>query len=217
MVLGYNVETGKKIFESKGHIGTVYGMAYHAGQHVYASAGDKTVRLWKSSDGASVKVIETISPAYVVQFTPDGSEMIVGCRDGKVRIYSTATWQLSDTLQSGMTVFNLAISFDGEYFVTGGDNGECLAWNLKKRALLYTLKGHTKWVFGVAPHPQLPYVVTAAYDRTAKIWNLRTGRCVLTLYGFTDPLYTVSVTKQGNRLILTQVNGTIHVVDISQQ
>ncbi len=208
----YQIETGKKIMTGKGHTGVVYGMDYNKDLNLFVTAGDKTVRLWKANDTAAFKTISTISNVFTAKFSSDGNNIYAGCTDGKVKIISTQSWQVTDSLQSGTTVFNMAVSADGKYMVTSG-NAEVIAWNLKKKKSI-ALKGHTKWVYGAAFHPALPLAVTVSYDRTVRFWDVENSINTLTLYGFANELYTVSFTNDGKRLVISETGGHVQVINM---
>ncbi len=208
----YDTETGKKIVTGKGHTAVIYGMDYSNNFNLFVTAGDKTVRLWNLQDTASFKIIPSVSGAYAVKFSPDGKNIYAGCTDGKIRIISTGNWQVTDSMQSGTTVFNLAVSADGKYMVTSG-NAEVIAWNLHKKKSI-SLQGHTKWVYGAAFHPSLPIAVTASYDRTVRFWDVEKGINTLTLFGFEHELYTVAITGNGKKLVITETDGLVHVINL---
>ncbi|HEY1351839.1 MAG TPA: hypothetical protein VGF67_19640, partial [Ktedonobacteraceae bacterium] len=53
-------------------------------------------------------------------------------------------------------------------------------WESTTGALLLTLSGHTSWVRACGFSPDGPRIVSASYDHTLKLWEMQSGRCVLT-------------------------------------
>ena len=56
----------------------------------------------------------------------------------------------------------------------------------EERAEVLTLKGHTGIVTSASFSPDGSRVVTGSRDRTAKVWDAKSGAEVLTLKGHTD-------------------------------
>lgn len=208
----YNTETGKKLMTGKGHTGVIYGMDHNSKQNLFVTAADNTVRLWNTTDTTAVKTVSNIGNPFTAKFSPDGKHIYAGCSNGKVKIISTDSWSMVDSLQSGTTVFNMAVSADGKYLLTSG-NAEVIAWNLKKKKSI-SLKGHTKWVYGAAIHPFLPVAVTVSYDRTVRFWDVEKGINTLTLFGFAHELYTVSFSNDGKRMVITETDGMAYVINL---
>ena len=52
--------------------------------------------------------------------------------------------------------------------------------------LLSTLEGHTDRVNAITSIPGADLIATASNDKTAKLWNYKTGECVYTLEGHTN-------------------------------
>lgn len=209
----YETGSGKKIMTGRGHSRSIYGMDYSVSHRLFATAGDNTIRLWKAGDTAAYKTISTVSGAYAVKFSPDGESLFAGCTNGLVKIIATGTWTVTDSIQCGSTIFNMAISPDSKWLVTGGDKGEVYLVNAALKESR-EMKGHTKWVYGVAFHPTLPIAVTASYDKTIRIWDISHARNTLTLYGFQHELFTVSVSQDGKRLVITETDGLVHVINL---
>ena len=59
-------------------------MDYSNSLQLFATSGDKTVRLWKVDDTAALKTLSNSSGVYAVKFTPDGKSLIAGCTNGIV-------------------------------------------------------------------------------------------------------------------------------------
>ena len=81
------------------------------------------------------------------------------------------------------------------YFVFEAcDNGLIKIWKIPEQGLtqsleepLIELKGHTERLYCIKFHPYAKNVLaSASYDRSIKLWNIDTGKAVLSLKGFTD-------------------------------
>jgi WD40 repeat protein len=89
-------------------------------------------------------------------------------------------------------------------------------WHYLKRATaggLFTLYGHTKPVLGVCYSPDGRRLATAGSDRTAKVWDARTGQELLTLRGHTNQVSGVCFSPDGRRLATAGSDRTAKVWD----
>ena len=66
---------------------------------------------------------------------------------------------------------------------------------------LLTLKGHTGAVMSASFSPDGSRIVTGSDDRTAKVWDARTGAELLTLKGHTDAVSSASFSPDGSRIV----------------
>ncbi len=62
------------------------------------------------------------------------------------------------------------------------------------------LKGHTGSVFGVAFSPDGKQIASASFDHTAKIWDTKTGKEIVTLKGHTMPVLAVVFEPDGKHV-----------------
>jgi WD40 repeat protein len=79
--------------------------------------------------------------------------------------------------------------------------------------LLLTLKGHTSAIWSAAFSPDGSRIVTGSKDRTAKLWDAKTGAEVLTLRGHTNTVQSVSFSADGSRILTGSLDGTAKVWD----
>jgi WD40 repeat protein len=61
--------------------------------------------------------------------------------------------------------------------------------------------------------PDATRVVTASEDRTAKVWDARSGALVLTLKGHTGPIKSASFSGDGSRIVTASGDGTAKIWD----
>jgi len=83
---------------------------------------------------------------------------------------------------------------------------------LASRAFL-RLAGHNAEVWGLAYNPDGTRIATASEDKTAKIWDARTGRELHTLVGHTDAVSRVAFSPDGSRMATTSNDHTARVWD----
>jgi len=73
------------------------------------------------------------------------------------------------------------------------------------------LSGHRELVVSVAWSPDGKSLATASADRTAKVWDVATGRELLTLAGHTDFVRSVAWSPDGRRLATVSADRTARV------
>ena len=154
-------ESGRTIFVWDAHTGAVrrlpghfeytYNVAFGvvAGRLLLASvstAGE--VRVWDPLTGASVKELEH-EAATAVAFSPDGRRMVTTGWDRVVRVWDTASWELTDRTDDPTGGPN-AVTFspDGLLIAWGGVDSTVKVWRPATRELA-TLRGHRNWVWDV--------------------------------------------------------------------
>jgi WD40 repeat protein len=64
-----------------------------------------------------------------------------------------------------------------------------------------TLTGHDATIYSVAVTPDGRLAVTGSSDRTARVWDLRTGKEKQPQLSHTAPVYSVAVTQDGTRVV----------------
>lgn len=74
-----------------------------------------------------------------------------------------------------------------------------------------SLDGHTANVCSVAFSPDGRRLVTASGDSTVKVWDVSTGKEVLTLRGHTNQVWRVAIDKTGSHIASAGADGTIRL------
>lgn len=75
-------------------------------------------------------------------------------------------------------------------------------------------KGHELAVISVAVSPDSNYVATGSRDKSAKLWELRTGREVRSFLGHEFSVTTLDFSKDGKTLLTGSSDGTVRMWDV---
>ena len=67
----------------------------------------------------------------------------------------------------------------------------------------------------IAIKHELPAVLTASHDKTAKIWNASTGECTQTLSGHSRALRSAVFSGDGSSVLTASVDGTAKIWNAS--
>ena len=80
-----------------------------------------------------------------------------------------------------------------------------------------TFKGHMHGVNSVAFSPDGKYIVSAADDKTIKLWDAKSGKIIKTFNGHTDVVNSAAFSPDGNHIVSASMDETIKLWDIEKE
>jgi WD40 repeat protein len=184
-----NIET----IVQAGHYASVTSVCYsYDGRFIATGSADKTIILWRSSDGREVRSFRG-SPATILhlEFNRQGNSLLSLSADGTWSVWELSTGRLIRKMKPDNDIFTFA-SFnpEGTLIVTGSRKSDISVWDAqtgdKKLQLkpeprdLYSEKGfdypETKTVVFSSDGQ---FIVAGAGDNTAILFDAKTGKEIM--------------------------------------
>jgi WD40 repeat protein/serine/threonine protein kinase len=211
----WDARGGQERLTLLGHTGMVRDVCFSPdGRHLATASWDKTVRVWDARSGREVFTLEGHRDKVErVCFSPNGEHLASAGDDGALRVWDMRTGREVLTLKGRTgSVGSVCFSPDGRH-VAGA------FWEEKQVRVSevpggkdpLTLKGETKVCFS----PDGLHLATAGSgkDGTVRLWDVRTGREVLTLKGHNDVVHEVCFSPDGRRLATASFDDLLKVWD----
>lgn len=173
-----------------GHSGAVMDLHFSTdGSVLYTASTDKTIGLWDTESGQCIKKMKGHS-TFVNCCHPArrGPQLVCsGSDDCTVKLWDCRKKLAAATFQNTYQVTAISFNNSAEQIVSSGIDDDIKVWDIRKNAVLYTMRGHTDTVTCITLSPDGSYVLSNAMDNTVRIWDIRPyapqERCVKILQG----------------------------------
>jgi WD40 repeat protein/predicted Ser/Thr protein kinase len=171
------------------------------GQWMASAAEDKTLRLWNLDRGGLVQSLTCDDVPTCVAFGPSSQRLLVGCRNGSLRLWDVRQLSATKTLKSEHgPITALAFGPRGQTVAIATANQKLLLVDPNSWQAVRVLRGHCGELTDVCFSPDGLEVATTSTDGTAKVWGLDTPQPYRTLGASLGATHCMAVSPDG-RLI----------------
>jgi WD40 repeat protein len=192
-----------------------YCMAFSPdGRYFAAGGGDHRLRVWDAVTGKLRFTGATGSSICDVNFSPDSKTL--ACVSAGVSLWDVETGRQmlgAEGHFGGIT--GLALSDDGRFLVTAGDDGTVRAWNTATGEQRWhtPVAENGAWPTAVALSPDEKSVAAAGFDGVVRVLEAATGREVRRTAKLGIHSSCVAYTPDGKTLASGGANFTVHLWD----
>jgi WD40 repeat protein len=157
-----------------------------AGRRLLVTGEDPLLRVYDAFSGLPIPEFQPPSGAFVyhASFSPDGRRILTRPWREDPQVWDATQGSLLLSLPEsdrntayGPSVQRVAISRDGRWAAAASPSGYATLWDLQNGQFRARLL-HAKLVRGVVFSPDSRRVLTFAEDRTARVWQVPSGRPV---------------------------------------
>mmetsp|Transcript_37641 Transcript_37641/g.150106 ORF Transcript_37641/g.150106 Transcript_37641/m.150106 type:complete len:603 (-) Transcript_37641:890-2698(-) len=151
----------------------------------------------------------------------EGQLIVSGSSDNTVGVWDTETGENRAFLRGHTArVWDVATTRRGELIGSCSGDGSVRLWKGSELSLdsnqtpEAVLKGHEGDVYTVYFHPGGNHLVTGGYDKTLKLYDIRTGQVVRTFEGHNSSVSRAIFNPRGNLIISGSKDSTIKCWDV---
>ena len=176
---------------------------------------------WRSGKEALAPVPLPSDPRWL-EFSPDGRRVAVICGDGELLLIETKNGRVAARWRTSRQLAGSGAYTHGNGVVRFGPDGQTLfVWGLTKSVPAYDVEtgkvryelAHEEPCHGVRFSPDGRRVVTAAYDKRARVWDYATGEPVAKPIQHPDWVFDAYFHPDGRHLLTTCRDGRTRVWD----
>lgn len=178
------------------------------------SSGRSPVAAGPRLKASLAAVWPTAGPARQSTFSRDGRMVALADASGAITIRNTTNWTIVGQLQHPGGATSLAFSADGTRLFSGGYDGTVHEWDLKRQALVRTLKGPVGTVWTIDLSPDGKRLAAAGEDQVIRIWNLDRPSSPAELRGHERNIWEIRFSPDGKRLASGSFDATVRLWDV---
>lgn len=181
-----------------------------------ATAGyDRSIKLWRTDDGTLLRSLDVHTGAvFDVAWHPAGQVLASASADETVKLWRASDGLRLDTLsQPQAEVASVAFTPDGRHLIAAGRDRRIYLWQMSSpdqptTAVLHrTSFAHESPIVALEPLADGQRLVTAAEDRTAKVWSLPDLSHLADLPR--QPDIAATLAAAGDGLVIGRMDGSV--------
>lgn len=159
-----------------GHKGAVLDLHWSRDSRViFSASADMTVASWDLETGLRIR--RHIGHEEVINcldVSRRGEEMLAtGSDDGCIGIWDPRQKHAVDFIETEFPIASIALAEAGNEVYTGGIDNDIKVWDMRKKAVAYSMAGHTDTVTSLQVSPDNQALLSNSHDGTVRTWDIR--------------------------------------------
>ncbi len=231
----WDLQTGECLYDFEGHTLQIWQIAFSPdGQTVASSSMDQTVRLWDIKDRQCVACFRGHSSMVMsVAFAADGKTLLSGGMDRLIKQWDVTSKVCAKTWSGYRNIiWSVRFSPDGHAIASSSLDGTVRIWQINdsensqtdsrihvfQSQCSQTLK-HPAEVHAIAFSPDGCLLVSGNLhtQSTLKVWDMRTGVCLITIPAHIGKVNSVCFHPNGVLIASGGDDKDVQIFDLKQQ
>lgn len=150
-----------------------------------------------------------------IAFEYSSNKLVTGGQDRAVKLWDSTLGSVVRTFSGCLgSVLDLCITHDNKSIIAASGSNNLCVWDENSGRLRHSLTGHLDKVCAVdVSKVSGRHVVSAAYDRTIKVWDLQKGYCTNTIL-FHSNCNALTFSMDGRTICSGHVDGSLRLWDM---
>ena len=199
----WDARSGRLLFTLQGHTGLVVRARFSPdGARLATAANDGTARVWDARTGGLRAVLAGHrSNVRDVAFAPDAATVATGAFDGTARLWDvTRGGSAADLVDHRGAVTGVAFMGSSGGVVTAAHDGTIDVWRRGQQQPVRRIRAAGAPIQAAAVDATGEYVAAGDHNGQGALWEVRTGRRLLSLPATAGIVYAVGFDRAGLRL-----------------
>jgi Prp8 binding protein len=159
-----------------GHKGAVLDLKWSRDSSViFSASADMMLASWDLETGLRIR--RHMGHEEVINcldITRRGQEMLVsGSDDGYIGIWDPRQKSAVDFIETEFPITAVALAEAGNEIYSGGIDNDIKVWDVRKKAVAYSMFGHTDTVTSLEVSPDSQYLLSNSHDSTVRTWDIQ--------------------------------------------
>lgn len=159
-----------------GHKGAVLDLQWaRDSRALFSASADMTLGSWDVETGQRVR--RHIGHEEIINcldISKRGQELLVsGSDDGCIGIWDPRQKDALEYLETELPITAVALSEAGNEIYSGGIDNTIHVWDLRKKAVVYSMTGHTDTITSLQISPDSQSLLSNSHDSTVRTWDIR--------------------------------------------
>jgi len=162
--------------ELNGHKGAILDLHWSRDSRiVFSASADSLLASWDAENGARIRRYvghgDIINAFDVARRGPE--VMVSGSDDGTIGIWDPRQKESIDYLETKTPVTAVAMSEAGNEIFSGSIDNDVKVWDLRKKAVAYTLREHRDTITSLNVSPDGQTLLSNSMDSNVRTWDIR--------------------------------------------
>lgn len=185
------------------------------GRRVVTASADKKVKVWDGLTTAQIGPDRSHpDPVFRVAFSNDPMVFVSGTSKGNSYVWNTNTRNARQEFVQTKSVWSIAFRGSNGFFATASGDGTVNIQNMNDGSTQARLK-HRHPITFCSFDPTGSLIATAGSDGNLSIWSLEDHSNPLQVVPLASHITSCNFNHDGNRLVATDRNGTVHILKAS--
>ena len=205
-----------------GHKGAILDLHWSRDSRVlFSASADMHLASWDLETGTRIR--RHVGHEEVINsmdISKRGEELLIsGSDDGYIGIWDPRTKNAVSFIETEFPVTAVALAEAGNELYSGGIDNDIKVWDMRRKAVVYSMLGHTDTVSSLRISPDSQTLLSNSMDSTVRTWDIRpfapTERHIRTFdgapAGMEKNLIKASWNSDGKRIAAGAGDGTVVV------
>ncbi len=187
-----------------------------SGDRVATCGNDRTAALWNAKNGKLLHRRPLGSAAHAARISPDG-QWVMTADNNALRIWDSELgalkWIVPHWQHMLLAQRVVDIARDSSLVAYTDAAEKAMVFDARRGRLVAELSGHTDTIVSVRMSPNGKQVVTASRDNTMRLWEVSTGKCLMTVQPDSTEVSFADFMPDGSAIIMSCKN-RVMIIDI---